>query len=108
MINGPKGPFTNQPPGKLFVGDMPGQRPTNTFHSAIEAEVDFATDTIARAEKGSTKVVEATEEGEKWWANLCEGLASNSLFWKASENWIFGANIPGRQCLFLMSATCYW
>ncbi|SMQ50122.1 unnamed protein product [Zymoseptoria tritici ST99CH_3D7] len=78
MINGPKGPFTNQPP-------------------AIEAEVDFATDTVARSEKGSTKVVEATKEGEKWWADLCEGLAANSLFWKATENWIFGANIPGKK-----------
>lgn len=52
---------------------------------AIEAEVEFTSDTIARAEKGPTKVVEATEEGEKWWARLCEGLAENSLFWKAED-----------------------
>ncbi|EME89295.1 uncharacterized protein MYCFIDRAFT_26387 [Pseudocercospora fijiensis CIRAD86] len=81
MVNGPKGPFTNQPP-------------------AIESEVDFIAESIERAENSGVRVVETTYEGEQQWAKLCEELAARSLFWKAAENWIFGANIPGkRRCL---------
>lgn len=83
MENGPLGPFTNQPP-------------------AIEAQVEWITSIIKEAEKidSSAPVIEATQEGEKGWAALCEELAANSLFWKAEDNWIFGANIPGKKrCL---------
>lgn len=80
MINGPKGPFTNQPP-------------------AIEAQLDWIETLLQHAEKG-TRIVEATHEGEQYWAKLCEELAAGSLFWKAADNWIFGANIPGKKrCL---------
>ena len=71
MVNGAKGPFTNQPP-------------------AIETEVEFIADTIERAEKAGTRLVEVLPEGEQAWAKLCENLAEGSLFWKAEENWIFG------------------
>lgn len=80
MVNGAKGPFTNQPP-------------------AIEAEVDFVADTIERAEQSGTRLVEVLPEGEQEWATLCEQLAADSLFHKAQENWIFGANIPGKSRL---------
>ncbi|GIZ40240.1 hypothetical protein CKM354_000358800 [Cercospora kikuchii] len=81
MVNGAKGPFTNQPP-------------------AIEVEVDFVTETIERAEKAGTRLVEVLPEGEQRWAQLCEELAAGSLFHKGTENWIFGANIPGKKkCL---------
>ncbi|KAK1019202.1 hypothetical protein LTR54_001017 [Friedmanniomyces endolithicus] len=80
MENGPKGAFTNQPP-------------------AIEAQVEFITGLIAHAQKvgGKTPVIEATSEAEQQYSGLCENLAANSLFWKAQDNWIFGANIPGRD-----------
>lgn len=83
MINGPLGPFTNQPP-------------------AIEVQVEWIKTIVKDAEKAapSSPVIGATYEGGKRWADLCEKLAANSLFWKAADNWIFGANIPGKKrCL---------
>lgn len=65
-------------------------------------------------------MIEATHEAEREYSALCEQLAANSLFWKvrtsvkrctrrdvltvltfqAEDNWIFGANIPGKKrCL---------
>lgn len=66
MISGPKGPFTNNPP-------------------AIEAQVEFITEAIQRAEaeQGPKKPIEATHEAEKEYSELCDKLAANSLFWKA-------------------------
>lgn len=81
ITNGPKGAFTNQPP-------------------ALEAQVDFITRILDAAEKAHAPVIEAKVEAEKEWTRLCEELAKDSLFWKASDNWIFGANIPGKKrCL---------
>ncbi|EME49158.1 hypothetical protein DOTSEDRAFT_68033 [Dothistroma septosporum NZE10] len=77
MITGPKGPFTNIPP-------------------TIEAQVEWITSLIREGQKKTSPVIEATHEGEQRWAKLCEKLAANSLFWKASENWIFGANVAGK------------
>ncbi|KAM0723753.1 hypothetical protein Q7P37_000743 [Cladosporium fusiforme] len=78
MVNGPKGAFTNQPP-------------------MIEVQVEFVARVVAEA-KG--RVVEAKEEAEREWARECEEAAKGSLFWEAEDNWIFGANIPGkRRCL---------
>nr|OQO27341.1 hypothetical protein B0A51_07595 [Rachicladosporium sp. CCFEE 5018] len=83
-ITGPKGPFTNIPP-------------------AVETQVRFINNLIGAAESSSEdkpKAIEATPEAEKDWSKLCEELAANSLFWKAEDNWIFGANIAGkRRCL---------
>lgn len=81
MISGPKGPFTNMPP-------------------SIEAQVDFISVAIEAAEKvdkESRKPIEATHEAEREYSAVCEELASTSLFWKAEDNWIFGANIPGEN-----------
>ena len=95
MVAGPKGPFTNLIP-------------------AIEAEVELISQIIEDAEKGQTRVVEATREAERAWTKLCNEAASNSLFWNATvchgilpfvthlltgpqDNWIFGANIPGKK-----------
>ncbi|KAK4549536.1 hypothetical protein LTR36_006533 [Oleoguttula mirabilis] len=81
MITGPKGPFTNIPP-------------------AIEVQVEFIAEAIAQAEKARAPLIEATHEAERGYSALCEQLAANSLFWKAEDNWIFGANIPGKKrCL---------
>ncbi|EMC99778.1 hypothetical protein BAUCODRAFT_119354 [Baudoinia panamericana UAMH 10762] len=81
MINAPKGAFTNQPP-------------------AIEAQVEFITGLIERAEQANAQIVEPTDEAEREYSKLCEDLAAKSLFWKAEDNWIFGANIPGKKrCL---------
>ncbi|KAK5125016.1 hypothetical protein LTR85_001207 [Meristemomyces frigidus] len=80
-ITGAKGPFTNIPP-------------------AIEVQVEFITEAIALAEKAGAPIIEATHEAEREWSALCEKLAANSLFWKAEDNWIFGANVPGKKrCL---------
>ncbi|KAK3110963.1 hypothetical protein LTR53_014227 [Teratosphaeriaceae sp. CCFEE 6253] len=90
MINGPKGAFTNQPP-------------------ALETQVEFITAIIAQAEQEARSrtdgveavpVIEAEAEAERAYSKLCEDLAAHSLFWKAEDNWIFGANIPGKKrCL---------
>lgn len=71
MITGPKGPFTNIIP-------------------AVEVQVEWVADLIQRAEKAGTHVIEVTPEAEAQWTTRCDQLASASLFWKATDNWIFG------------------
>ncbi|KAF2485532.1 hypothetical protein BDY17DRAFT_322366 [Neohortaea acidophila] len=78
MISGPKGPFTNAPP-------------------QIERQVEFISAAIEDNEKAGARVpIEATHEAERAYSAYCEELAAHSLFWKAEDNWIFGANIPGK------------
>jgi len=76
MIVGPMGPFANQPPG-------------------IELQCEFITDMIkkADAEKAS---IEATQEAEDEWLELCDKLAEGTIF-KEGKSWIFGYNIPGKN-----------
>ena len=62
---GPKGPFTNAPP-------------------QIERQVEFVAAAIEDAEKAGGKTpVEATHEAERAYSELCDRIASTSLFWKA-------------------------
>lgn len=80
MITGPNSPFSNIPP-------------------AVETQVDFISDTIDKAEKiSSTKrlIIEATEEAEEKWTELCDEISKDSLFRK-TDSWIFGANIAGKK-----------
>lgn len=66
-ISGPKGPFTNNPPG-------------------VETQVEFISDAIEAAERagaGNPVPIEAEQEAEREWSRLCEELAAGSLFWKA-------------------------
>jgi len=81
MITGPQGPFCNIP-------------------AAIEAHVEFITQTIKKAEEISTKenpaLVEATEQAEADWNRTCEEAVEGSLF-KETASWIFGSNVPGKQ-----------
>jgi cation diffusion facilitator CzcD-associated flavoprotein CzcO len=80
MITGPQGPFCNIP-------------------AAIEAYVEFITETIKKVEKVSTKenpaIVEPTEQAELEWNSLCEKAVEGSLF-KETASWIFGSNVPGK------------
>ncbi|MDO8944713.1 MAG: cyclohexanone monooxygenase, partial [Desulfobacterales bacterium] len=76
MILGPNGPFTNLVP-------------------ALEVQVEFITKLIQRAEKHQV-VVEATQEAEDEWTELCLTIAGYTLFSK-TDSWIFGANIPGKK-----------
>lgn len=80
MITGPQGPFCNIP-------------------AAIEAHVEFITETIKKAEEVSTNdspaLVEATEQAEVDWNKVCEKEVEGSLF-KETASWIFGNNVPGK------------
>ncbi|KAK4999505.1 hypothetical protein LTR66_001483 [Elasticomyces elasticus] len=80
MITGPQGPFCNIP-------------------AAVEAHVEFVTETIKKAEEVSTNdspaIVEATEQAEADWGKTCEKAVEGSLF-KETASWIFGSNIPGK------------
>lgn len=81
MITGPQGPFCNIP-------------------AAIEAHVEFITETIQEAERLSSKssaqaVVEPTELAELEWNKICENAVEGSLF-KETASWIFGSNVPGK------------
>jgi cyclohexanone monooxygenase len=60
----------------------------------IEAQVEFISDMIRRAQRTGA-VVEATEEAESYWTATCKQIADTTLFSK-TESWIFGANIPGK------------
>lgn len=75
MLAGPKGPFTNIPP-------------------ALEAHVEIVAELIEHGHGGAT--IEATPQAEAGWSKVCEDLATNSLFKRASS-WIFGANVPGKN-----------
>lgn len=80
MITGPNGPFSNIPP-------------------AVETHVEFISDTIEKADQISSTnrpIVEATEEAEEEWTQLCDEISKNSLFRK-TDSWIFGANIAGKK-----------
>lgn len=81
MITGPQGPFCNIP-------------------AAIEAHVEFITETIKEVERLSIKssaqaVVEPTEVAEADWNKICENAVEGSLF-KETASWIFGSNVPGK------------
>jgi cation diffusion facilitator CzcD-associated flavoprotein CzcO len=82
MITGPKGPFTNIVP-------------------AIERQVEFVSGLIECAEKeketNGLPVIEAKAQAEQDYSVLCDELAASSLFWSAQDNWIFGANVPGKK-----------
>jgi len=76
MVMGPNGPFCNLPP-------------------ALEAQVEWISDTIQYMERHGVATLEATEEAEVAWVRDCKDLADQTLFAKTAS-WIFGANIPGK------------
>lgn len=76
LVNGPQGPFCNQP-------------------TSIEIEVDFVA-RLLEDKAGST--IEVGPETEAEWVELCRSLASGMLFDKVESNWITGQNIiPGAR-----------
>jgi cyclohexanone monooxygenase len=80
LVSGPQGPFAN-------------------FPCAIEAEVNFITACIKRAEsaaQGKPAYVEVAASKEQAWSDLCDQLTEGSLF-KTTKSWIFGENIEGRK-----------
>ena len=60
----------------------------------IEAQVEFISELISRAQRTGA-VVEPTDEAEGYWTATCKQIADTTLFAK-TESWIFGANIPGK------------
>ncbi len=60
----------------------------------IEAQVEFISDLIGRAQRTGA-AVEPTDEAESYWTATCKQIADTTLFAK-TESWIFGANIPGK------------
>ena len=78
LVSGPQGAFAN-------------------FPVVIESEIEFLTACIQHAEGSrADHVMEATDEAEKGWNNLCDKLVEGSLF-KTTASWIFGANVIGRK-----------
>jgi cation diffusion facilitator CzcD-associated flavoprotein CzcO len=75
MIMGPNGPFSNLPP-------------------AIEIQVEYIADLVARAEAaGGT--IEVTKDAEDDWTRTCQEIVDQTVFPHA-QSWFFGANIPGK------------
>lgn len=110
--NGPGAPGTRQAPGQESDVRLDGTRlgvATAGFPNmfmvlganscfanlppVIEAQVEFISDMISRAQRTGA-VVEATQEAESYWTGTCKQIADTTLFSK-TESWIFGANIPG-------------
>lgn len=77
LINGPQTVFSNQPP-------------------SIETVVDFIIEVIQEMKTRKAEVIEATVEAETQWIELCDKLASYTLFNKV-RSWITGANVDGRD-----------
>ena len=75
MVFGPFSPFTSQP----------------LVH---EWQVNFLTDMIKKAEKGSG-VIETSPEAQEDWVRVCQEGMAGTLF-EVTDSWINGANIPGK------------
>ncbi|KIW68358.1 hypothetical protein PV04_04311 [Phialophora macrospora] len=85
MILGPQSPLGNVPP-------------------MIEAQVDFITAAISRAEGHRRQkadpssppiTIETTAQGEDEWGRLCAELSDKTLF-KKSPSYFYGANVEGK------------
>lgn len=76
MIFGPMGPFTNQPP-------------------AHEVQVNWVAETISHVREKGLATIEPSPEAEQGWLDLCDGIASGTLF-PLVDSWINGANVPGK------------
>ncbi|KAK6064096.1 cyclohexanone monooxygenase [Seiridium cupressi] len=77
IVNGPQGVFGNQPTG-------------------IEAQVNFVMEILTEMEARDADVVEATAEAEAHWAELCNSVATHTLFNRV-RSWVTGANIAGKE-----------
>ena len=87
MITGPMGAFTNIPPLIESQVDFV----TLTIKAQLQADAGGASGTVA-----GRKAIEARQEAENGWLDMCQKLAAGTLFTEA-ESWIFGANVPGKK-----------
>ncbi|HYF26207.1 MAG TPA: alpha/beta hydrolase fold domain-containing protein [Baekduia sp.] len=63
---------------------------------AIEDHVDFAAAAIRRVLDGGAGTFEPTEEAERTWGAMTEGVLNMTLIPQAKNSWYMGANIPGK------------
>jgi cyclohexanone monooxygenase len=76
-IFGPYGPFGNNPP-------------------IISTEVEFISEIIDQAQRGGCATVEATQEAESGWVDMCDELVEDTLMLSV-DSWITGGNVPGKR-----------
>ncbi|KAM0806967.1 putative Cyclohexanone monooxygenase [Seiridium cardinale] len=77
LVNGPQGVFANQPTG-------------------IEAQVNFVMEILTEMEARDADVVEATAEAGAQWVELCNSVATHTLFNRV-RSWVTGANVAGKE-----------
>lgn len=77
MVLGPNCPFTNIPP-------------------AVEVQVDWMADLITHARENGTATIEAQQEMEDAWGEVCAGIGESLLLSKI-DSWIFGSNVAGKS-----------
>ncbi|MEA2169913.1 MAG: hypothetical protein QOF76_3213 [Solirubrobacteraceae bacterium] len=63
---------------------------------AIEDHVQFTADAIAHLRSNGGTTIEATEDAERQWGTLTEGVLHMTLLPRAKNSWYMGANIPGK------------
>lgn len=92
---------------------LTGPQSASAFYNnplAIEDHVDFAAAAIKAVDESGVRTFEATEEAERAWGTMTEGLLNLTLLPKAKNSYYMGANIPGKPraaFIFLGGAPLY-
>jgi cation diffusion facilitator CzcD-associated flavoprotein CzcO len=68
----------------------------------IETQVELISNLIETANERGFQAVEAADQAEKGWVQMCVDGANATLFPQA-KSWIFGANIPGKPHVVMFS-----
>jgi cation diffusion facilitator CzcD-associated flavoprotein CzcO len=68
----------------------------------IETQVELISNLIETANEKGFQAVEAADQAEKGWVQMCVDGANATLFPQA-KSWIFGANIPGKPHVVMFS-----
>ena len=67
---------------------------------AIEHHVDWIADCVAYLDARGLRSIEASEQAEAGWAEVCNAAARRTVF-LSCNSWYLGANIPGKPRMFM-------
>ena len=90
-----------------------GPQSASAFYNnplAIEDHVDFCAAAIKAADERGARTFEPTQQAERAWGAMTEGLLNMTLLPKAANSYYMGANIPGKPraaFIFLGGAPLY-
>ncbi len=88
------GVMTADFPNMFFPAGPHAPIPRATTPQIVEMQGEWVAKAIAEAKRRKKTVIEATEQGEKWWGKIMDEAAKATLF-PETDSWYMGANIPG-------------